>query len=436
METRARLVAVRALLRVLVEGRSLSAALPESLVLLTDSAERPLAQELCYGVMRYAVRLQAIAARLLQRPFKKKDRDVECLILVGLYQLLYMRIPPHAAVAETVEAVKGLGKPWARGVVNAVLRNFQRRQETLLAEVDRDPASRYAHPQWLLSMIRERWPDDWQSVATANNEYPPMILRVNRRHSSREAYLRRLLDNGQEAEVIAAVPSAILLKQSVDVERLPGFSSGDVSVQDGAAQLATWLLDLQPGQRVLDACAAPGGKCCHILEQESQLSDVVAIDIDAQRLKSIHENLARIGCEATVVSGDASQPQQWWDGKQYDRILLDAPCTASGVIRRHPDIKQLRRAEDIAPLVRLQQQILAALWPLLVPGGRLLYATCSIFPEENHLQIERFLQTHHDAEAQPLDVSWGRAMSVGRQLLPGDGGMDGFYYAPLLKGMR
>jgi len=430
----ARVVAVRALLQVLGDGRSLSAALPAQLKQLADPGERPLTQELCYGVMRYQQRLLAVASQLLKKPFKKKDRDVECLILLGLYQLTYMRIPPHAVVAETVEAVNGLGKSWAKGLVNGVLRNFQRNREALLAQADSTPAGQYAHPQWWLTRLRERWPDEWQAIATANNEYPPMVLRVNVQHATRDEYLQRLQAEGLSATAVAAVPSAIMLTQSVDVERLPGFAAGHVSVQDGAAQLAAWLLALRPGQRVLDACSAPGGKCCHILEREPQLSEVVAVDADQQRLQGVRENLARLNLSATVVHGDARHPDEWWDGKQFDRILLDAPCSASGVIRRHPDIKQLRREEDIAVLAALQCEILAAMWPLLAPGGQLLYATCSIFPEENHLQIERFLETHHDAQALLLDCSWGRAMPVGRQVLPGEEGMDGFYYAPLLKG--
>ncbi len=430
---KARGVAVKALLRVMVDGRSLSASLPEQLAKLSDPSERPLTQELCYGVMRYAVRLEAIAQQLITKPLKRKDLDVECLVWLGLYQLIYMRIPPHAVVAETVEAVNAIGKSWAKGLVNAVLRNFQRQQETILAQVDETPAVQCAHPQWLLTMIRESWPDQWPSIVAANNQYPPMVLRVNPAHDTREEYRQRLLAAGMAATEMEHVPSAIMLAQSVDVERLPGFSAGYVSVQDGAAQLAAWLLALQPGQRVLDACSAPGGKCCHILEQQPQLAEVVAVDADEQRLQSVHENLARLKLHATVVQGDASRPDQWWDGQQFDRILLDAPCSASGVIRRHPDIKQLRRAEDIAALVTLQGEILTAIWPLLAPGGLLLYATCSIFPQENHLQIERFLETHHDAQAQSIMGSWGRAMPVGRQILPGDEGMDGFYYAPLLK---
>ncbi len=430
---KARVVAARVLLRVMVDGRSLSAALPQQLSTLSDPAERPLTQELCYGVMRYVVRLEAIAQQLLNKPLKRKDRDVECLILLGLYQLIYMRIPSHAVVAETVEAVNAIGKSWAKGLVNAVLRNFQRKQEAILAQVDQTPALQYAHPQWLLTMIREPWPDEWQSIVAANNQYPPMVLRVNPAHGSRDEYLQRLQADEIAASEMANVPSAIMLAQSLDVARLPGFSAGHVSVQDGAAQLAAWLLALQPGQRVLDACSAPGGKCCHILEQQPRLAEVVAVDADEQRLQSVRENLVRIKLSANVIHGDASRPDGWWDGQQFDRILLDAPCSASGVIRRHPDIKQLRREEDIATLVVLQREILEAMWPLLAPGGLLLYATCSIFPQENHLQIERFLETHHDAKAQPITASWGRAMPVGRQILPGDEGMDGFYYAPLLK---
>jgi len=430
---KARAVAVKVLLRVMVDGRSLSASLPEQLMKLSDPSERPLTQELCYGVMRYGVRLEAVAKQLLNKPLKRKDRDVECLILLGLYQLIYMRIPPHAVVAETVEAVNAMGKSWAKGLVNAVLRNFQRGEQKLLAKADSTPVGQYAHPQWLLAMIQACWPDEWQSIVEANNEYPPMVLRVNPAYGAREEYYQRLQADAMAASAMADVPSAIMLAQSIDVERLPGFSAGHVSVQDGAAQLAAWLLDLQPGQRVLDACSAPGGKCCHILEQAPQVKEVVAIDIDEQRLQSVRENLARLKLQAKVVCGDASRPDEWWDGRQFDRILLDAPCSASGVIRRHPDIKQLRREEDIETLVALQAEILAAMWPLLAPGGLLLYATCSIFPQENHLQIERFLETHHDATAQSITGSWGRAMSLGRQILPGDDGMDGFYYAPLLK---
>ena len=430
---KARVVAVKVLLRVMVDGRSLSASLPEQLAKLSDQGERPLTQELCYGVMRYGVRLEAVAKQLLNKPLKRKDRDVECLILLGLYQLIYMRIPPHAVVAETVEAVNTMGKSWAKGLVNAVLRNFQRGEQRLLAKADSTPAGQYAHPSWLLKMIQACWPGEWQSIVEGNNQYPPMVLRINPAHGSRDEYLSRLQDEGMAATAMEHVPSAVMLEQSVDVERLPGFSDGHVSVQDGAAQLAGWLLDLQPGQRVLDACSAPGGKCCHILEQAAQVKEVVAIDIDEQRLQSVRENLARLKLKANVICGDASRPDEWWDGTQFDRILLDAPCSASGVIRRHPDIKQLRREEDIEALVTLQGEILEAMWPLLAPGGLLLYATCSIFPQENHLQIERFLETHHDATAQSMSGSWGRVMPVGRQILPGDDGMDGFYYAPLLK---
>ncbi len=432
-QLKARDVAVKTLLRVMVDGRSLSASLPAQLAKLSDPSERPLTQELCYGVMRYAVRLEAIAQQLITKPLKRKDRDVECLVLLGLYQLIYMRIPPHAVVAETVEAVNALGKSWAKGLVNAVLRNFQRQQETLLAQVDKVPAQQCAHPQWLLTLIRENWPGEWQSIVAANNQYPPMTLRINPAHSTREDYLQRLQADDIAATAMAHVPTAIRLTQPVDVERLPGFSAGHVSVQDGAAQLAAELLALAPGQRVLDACAAPGGKCCHLLEQETALTEVVAVEIDEQRLQSVHENLARLKLPATVVQGDASRPDEWWDGKQFDRILLDAPCSASGVIRRHPDIKWLRRAEDIAVLVKLQGEILEAMWPLLAPGGRLLYATCSILPQENHLQIERFVETHHDAEALLITALWGRAMPLGRQILPGENEMDGFYYAPLQK---
>ncbi len=430
-QMKARVVAVKVLLRVMVDGRSLSASLPEQLATLFDPSERPLTQELCYGVMRYGGRLEAVVQQLLNKPLKRKDRDVECLILLGLYQLIYMRIPPHAVVAETVEALNSMGKPWAKGLVNALLRNFQRGEQKLLAQADSTPAGQYAHPPWLLKMIQACWPDEWQSIVVGNNQYPPMVLRVNSTHGSRNEYLQRLQNEEMAATAMAHVPSAIMLAQSIDVERLPGFSDGHASVQDGAAQLAGWLLDLQPEQRVLDVCSAPGGKCCHILEQVPQVAELVAIDIDEQRLQRVRENLARLKQQAKVVCGDARHPDEWWDGQPFERILLDAPCSASGVIRRHPDIKQLRREEDIEVLVALQGEILEAMWPLLAPGGLLLYATCSILPQENHLQIERFLETHHDATAPKVLASWGRAMPVGRQILPGDDGMDGFYYASL-----
>lgn len=425
----ARTAAVRVLVRVFTEGRSLSAALPPVLAGISDPRDRALSQDLCYGVMRWWPRLEAIAAQLLRKPLQARDSDIHCLILCGLYQLIHTRIPPHAAVSETVRVTARLDKAWARAMVNAVLRRFQREQSELLAIVDADAASALAHPAWLLTRLQQDWPQDWQAIANANNQRPPMALRVNRRQGSRDAYLQVLAEAGIVARAAAHGDSSVLLEQAVDVSRLPGFDTGRVSVQDVAAQLAAELLDAGPRQRVLDLCAAPGGKTCHILERQPELETLVAVDNDAARLARIGENLQRLDLRAELVCADAAEPAGWWNGLLFDRILLDAPCSATGVIRRHPDIKRLRRDEDIAALAATQQRLLDAAWSMLADDGVLLYATCSIIQDENDGQIDRFLARHPDAVAHPMPVPWGRALSHGRQILPGEGDMDGFYYA-------
>lgn len=427
----ARAVAALALSQVLGEGRSLSSALPAQLAQTPLTRDAGLVQELCFGTARYHPRLQALLACLIDRPLKRKDSEVQALLLLGLYQLLYMRIPAHAAVAETVSAARQLGKEWASGLINGVLRNFQRNSASLLADVDADDASALAHPAWLLAMVRKAWPEQWREILIANNARPPMTLRVNARRVTRDDYQARLAAAGMDAIAVAGVASAITLAAPRDVHELPGFADGDVSVQDAAAQLAAFLLDLAPGQRVLDACAAPGGKTCHILEHEAALAELVALDSDARRLVRVQENLDRLGLQASLVCADAGDVAAWWDGVGFDRILLDAPCSATGVIRRHPDIKLLRRADDISLLVAEQQRLLKALWPLLKPGGRLVYATCSILPRENARQIAGFLQRQPDARELPMALDWGLACSHGRQQLPGEQGMDGFYYAVL-----
>ncbi|QKT03493.1 16S rRNA (cytosine(967)-C(5))-methyltransferase RsmB [Ectothiorhodospiraceae bacterium 2226] len=426
-----RAAAATCLAEVLAQGRSLSAALPPQLAKLAP-AQRALAQELAYGTLRYRPRLAPALARLLRRPLKRRDADVEALMLAGLYQLTYMRVPAHAAVAETVSATAALGKDWARGVVNAVLRRYGREQEALLAEVDRDPAARWAHPRWLVQALREAWPQQWEAICAANNAHPPMTLRVNARRGTREDYLARLAAAGIEARPGAHAPEAIVLAAPLGVEALPGFAAGDVSVQDAAAQLAAHVLAPAPGERVLDACAAPGGKTAHLLERCPDIA-LTAVDVDAERLARLRENLTRLGLEAHLVAGDAADPT-WWDGRPYDRILLDAPCSASGVIRRHPDIKTLRRPEDLPALAAQQAKLLEGLWPLLRPGGMLVYATCSVLPVENAEQVARFLAQHPEARPLPLDAAWGAPAGAGRQILPGADSMDGFYYARLCKG--
>ncbi|HHH35713.1 MAG TPA: 16S rRNA (cytosine(967)-C(5))-methyltransferase RsmB [Gammaproteobacteria bacterium] len=418
-----RAVAARILREVCEEGRSLGAALTR------HGAGHGLVQELCYGTLRWLPRLQWLLDRLLRRPLKAKDAEVRWLLLAGLYQLLYMRIPPHAAVMETVAATRALEREWLKGLVNGVLRNFLRRREALLAACEEDEAACHAHPPWLIRMLREAWPSRWEAVLAANNQRPPMVLRVNRRMQDRAAYLRRLEEAGLAARPLVHAADGVVLETPVDVHRLPGFAQGAVSVQDGAAQLAAGLLDLRPGLRVLDACAAPGGKTCHLLETEPALAEVVAVDIDPARCARIEENLQRLQLEATVTCGDAAEPGQWWDARPFDRILLDAPCTATGVIRRHPDIKCLRRAGDVERLAAQQARLLRALWPLLKGGGMLLYATCSVLPRENSGQVRAFLAENGDAVPLPMTVAWGLTQPAGRQVLPGEDDMDGFYYA-------
>jgi 16S rRNA (cytosine967-C5)-methyltransferase len=420
------------ILQQVLAGRSLSDAAPRFLEKLVDPRDRGLTQELCYGVMRWYPQLDWLLGQLLNKPLKPKDRDISALLLIGLYQLRYLRVADHAAVHETAGAANKLRKHWAVGLINGVLREFQRRQDVLLERQAADPEASAAMPLWLLERIQRRWPEQWQKQLTALNCRPPMSLRVNQKIISRNDYLLRLQVAGITARAITATACGVELEQPVDVERLPGFQQGMVSVQDGGAQLAAELLELQPEQWVLDACAAPGGKTGHLLEAAANLR-VTAMDVDQKRLVKVKENLQRLSLEAEVVQGDASQPVGKWAERQYDRILLDVPCSATGVMRRHPDIKYLRRPEDVAALVKQQARILRVIWPLLKPTGLLLYATCSILPEENERQLVAFLQQTLDARESSLDVAWGEARSVGRQIAPGMSNMDGFYYARLVK---
>lgn len=422
--------AARALGQVLGEGASLSTVLPPVLNQV-DSLDRGLLRELCHGVCRWHPQLQAGLDRLLVRPLDPREHTIRALLLIGLYQLQHLRIPEHAAVAETVAAAGELRKPWAVGLTNAVLRAALRRRVELAEALQNDEVARTAHPLWLLERLQQDWPEDWSAIVAANNTRPPFTLRINPHY--------RVASGGQkngelidQAERVANVETALMLGTAVDPMTLPGFAEGWASVQDAAAQLAAPLLDVQPGMRVLDACAAPGGKTGHLLECAPTL-DLTALDQDAVRLQRVQENLTRLGLSARLVTGDARQPADWWDGVPYDRILLDAPCSATGVIRRHPDIKLLRRDSDIGLLASQQWTLLTSLWPLLRPGGRLLYATCSVLRQENEQVITRFLSTQTDAEEQPIVASWGRRLAHGRQILPGEIGMDGFYYALLLK---
>lgn len=414
-------------------GCSLSDRLEPTLKSIQDVRDRAFVQAVCYGVCRFYSRLDIILSHLLQKPMKAKDSDVHALLLVGLYQLMDMRVPSHAAVSETVNAAEKLKKSWARGLINAVLREYLRHQERIAEKIKHDPESEYAHPSWWIEKIQQAWPDHGQAILLANNVHPPMALRVNTRQSTREEYLAVLHEKNLMAKEIPETANGIILESPMSVEALPGFSEGKVSVQDGAAQLAAPLLNLQPGLRVLDACAAPGGKLMHILEIEPNLGALVAVEKEGERVAAIKENLARLRLNAQCICHDVGDVSGWWDGQLFDRILLDAPCSGSGVIRRHPDIKLLRQATDIPKLAEEQLRLLQALWPLLTPHGQLLYVTCSIFPEENEEVLRKFLVTQQDAHEEKIHARWGLSREIGRQILPGMYEMDGFYYACLRK---
>ena len=427
-----RLAAAKALTAVLNGKASLNSSLPLQLDKV-EARDRGLTQDLAFGTARWQPRLSALANKLLQKPFKAADADVEALLLVGLYQLLYTRIPAHAAIGETVGCADKLKKPWAKALLNAVLRNAQRESEALLVELEHDPVVRTAHPRWLQKSLKAFWPEQWEAICAANNAHPPMILRVNRRHKTRDAYLQLLVEAGIEARPCVFSQDGIVLAEPCDVRNLPGFAEGWISVQDEAAQLAADLLDLAPGQRVLDACCAPGGKTCHILEVEPKLAGVVAVDLEAKRLVRVRENLERLGLSAELIAADGRDTATWWDGKSFQRILLDAPCSATGVIRRHPDIKLTRQPDDIGALATLQGELLDAMWPTLEVGGILLYATCSTLPTENTEVIEAFLARTPGARELDIAGQFGIKQPHGRQLLAQEGGHDGFYYAKLIK---
>ncbi|UUM30653.1 16S rRNA (cytosine(967)-C(5))-methyltransferase RsmB [Vibrio japonicus] len=421
-----RAAAANVLFLVVDKGHSLSNALPAAQQKVRPR-DHALLQEICFGALRYLPRLESIANELMDKPLKGKQRVFHHLILVGIYQLSFMRIPAHAAVGETVEGTKELKGPRLRGLINAVLRNYQRNQEELDAMAVSHDAGKYGHPSWLLKLLKESYPDQWEQIVEANNNKAPMWLRVNHQYHTRDEYQALLKNENIDSTAHSEANDALRLAVPCDVTTLPGFDKGWVSVQDAAAQLSINYLTPKDGELILDCCAAPGGKTAHILER-TQGCEVVAIDCDETRLKRVHENLERLKLNAKVICGDARNPQDWWQGEQFDRILLDAPCSATGVIRRHPDIKWLRRGDDIAALAELQSEILDAMWQQLKPGGTLVYATCSITPQENKEQVKAFLTRTANAQLEGSDAN-----NPGRQILPGEEGMDGFYYAILKK---
>ncbi len=430
---RLRAEAAKAVHAVVAQGRSLDAVLDER-EQHVNPADLPLVKMLCYGTLRHHFRLRADLKILLDRPLKTRDSVIESLLVIGLFQLNDTRIPDHAAVSTTVEAARQLRRPKYAGLINAVLRNYLR--QDLGSQEAGDDESRFNHPAWFIDQLCEDWPDDWRRILEANNDRAPMWLRVNPKRTTTGIYIERLgeADNGHAG--LDGFIHAIRLANPLPVARLPGFADGDVSVQDAAAQIAApWLL-MHGGLKILDACAAPGGKTGHLLELASPDSTLTAIELEAERLERIHENLKRLGLDATVLAADASKPREWWDGQAFDRILLDAPCSASGVIRRHPDIKVLRRESDIEALAKQQAAMLEALWPLLAPSGRLLYVTCSVLAAENDAVVGEFLGRHNDAREDRVLPNYNiRDLMVektcGFQVLPGSQGLDGFYYACL-----
>ncbi|MFA9459259.1 16S rRNA (cytosine(967)-C(5))-methyltransferase RsmB [Thiohalorhabdus methylotrophus] len=417
--------AAAAVAGVLREGRRLEAELDyEGL----DQADRALLRELATGTVRWAIRLRAALDGLLDRPLPRKEKRLEALLLVGLYQLAHSGIPPYAAVSATVSALTGR-QAWARGLVNGVLRRFGREREARLAVVDeQSPAMRTAYPEWLVEAVRTAYPAEWMAVLEAGNAAPPLTLRVR---GDRTAYLAELAAAGIPARALDPADGAVQLEEHRPVTEIPGFTEGRVSIQDGAAQLAADLLAPRAGDRILDACSAPGGKLAHLLDRAPQ-AEALAVEADEGRLERIRDTLQRLGLEATaLIPGDATDPDAWWDGRAFDRILVDAPCSGTGVTRRHPDIKHHRRPEDIPALAERQGALLRALWPLLRPGGTLVYATCSILPTENREVVAAFLEECPEARCVTPEAAWGRPVGPGRQILPGEAGMDGFFYACL-----
>ena len=431
MSANPRVVAARALTDIAVHGQSLRQVLAADLPGLEDGRDRAFVSAIVYASTRSWLRWNAALQLLLVKPLPRKLAWVQALLVSALAQLEDMDIAPHAVVSASVDACEASGHGAQRGLVNAILRRWLRERNALLKQLDENVEARFRLPGWLLQALRRDWPGEVDAIIAASNREASPMLRVNLARMDRAQYLLALDAAGIRAQLHSWIPTAIVLEHSLDVARLPGWADGLCSMQDGAAQLAAILLDAPPNARVLDACAAPGGKACHILERGPVA--LTALDRDLQRTRRVRENLDRLRLTCDLRTADALQPDAWWDGQMYDRILLDAPCSASGVLRRQPDVRLHRRASDIPELAAQQRRLLPTLWPMLAPGGILLYATCSLLRAENAQQIDGFLQEGTDAEAIPIKLPAGRADGAGWQILPGEDGIDGMFFALLRK---
>ena len=404
----------------------------QSLKITQGTEHSALLRELCYGSLRLYPRLKLILDELVSKPLKPKDSDIQALLVLGLYQLFHMRIPDHAVLDETVKAASTLNKKWAKGLINGVLRTALRQRNDIESKLSGEIEYQTTHPAWLAIQIHAAWPDQAEKIFAAGNERPPMTIRVNQQLSSVASYISKLEAADIPASALDSSNSAIKIDPPVAVSLLPGFDAGSCSVQDEAAQWATEFFPMETKHRVLDACAAPGGKTCHLLETAPDIA-LTAIDVDEKRTELVQENLSRLSLNAEVVTADAADTDSWWDGKSFHRILIDAPCSGTGVIRRHPDIKILRRPTDIQSFCDQQRRLLKSLWPLLDQDGLLLYVTCSIMPDENEEQILAFLNDTPNAVLEPLDRPGCLSLTAGLQSLPSIDGADGFYFALLRK---
>ncbi len=427
----ARLAAARACRAVLDNGQSLGQASSEHWKGMATSQDRALARRITLEVMRWLPRLEWLLSELLKRPLPRRERLVHFLLLGGLAQLETLRLAPHGVVHATVQAARMARQERLTGLVNGVLKGYLRQQETLSGQMPETDSLRYGLPEWMIKRLRSDWPEHWSAIASASNETPPLWLRVNRQRTSRDDYLKALEAEGIGSHSVSGLPDGLVLDQRMAIGRLPGWDAGKVSVQDGGAQVATDWVDPADGMRILDACAAPGGKACHLLERAEV--DLVAVESDSTRTGRIEENLQRLGLSAQVVTADAADVDAWWDGRLFDRVLVDAPCSSTGVLRRHPEIRWLRRESDLAEYEQVQARLLNKLWPLVKPGGMLVYVTCSVFHSENAAQTRRFVQTHDDARPDEPPGAIGEPAGEGRQILPGHDGMDGFYLARFVR---